>query len=386
MAETARPVVAGAPVPGAARFARARAQLVRASVQQLETLPWWPALDAEVRAWVGVVVQRGVDAFLRWLREPGSEPASPDRAFASVPRSVTRSVSLEQTVELVRTVVEVVEAAVPGLATPASETALRSAVERYGREVAFAVARVYARAAEQRGAWDARLQAQVLEALLAGEDPRVVTARASALGWPPGPVRVLALHPAGDDLEAAVDELVRTARRIGVTVLAGAHGAAVLVVLPDAVSAASLAELAPPPGGGVVGPPAPSLGGAADSARAAQAGLGVLPARPGLPGPVPAEALLPERALAGDPLARAALVEECYDVLAGAGGGLLDTVVALLEHGGSLEATARSLPVHVNTLRYRLARVVALTGKDPRSPRDAFTLQVALVFGRLTRP
>ncbi len=361
--------------------------LVRRSVARLEALPWWAALDADVRAWVGVVVQGGVEAFARWLRDAASAPASPDNAFASVPRSVTRSVSLEQTVELVRVVVDVVEEAVPELASTASEPALRGAVERYGREVAFSVARVYARAAEQRGAWDARLQAQVAEALLAGDDERVVLARASALGWPGGvAVQVLAVTPAGADLDAAVDEVLRAARRLGLPVLAAAQGEAVFVVLPATADPTTLDGLLAGARGAVLGPPATTLGVAAASARAAAAGLGVLRAAPRHPGIVAAEALLPERALAGDPLARAQLVEECYDALAGAGSGLLATVETLLAAGGSLEATARSLPVHVNTLRYRLSRVHTVTGRDPRDPRDAFTLHVAIVLGRLGRP
>ena len=54
---------------------------------------------------------------------------------------------------------------------------------RYGREVAFATAEVYARAAEVRGAWDARLEALVVDAVLRAETDEAVLSRASALGW-----------------------------------------------------------------------------------------------------------------------------------------------------------------------------------------------------------
>lgn len=375
-------------VPGAARVERATGLLVRRSVARLEGLAWWAGLDADVRAWVGVVVQGGVEAFARWLRAPGSAPASPDRAFASVPRSVTRSVSLEQTVELVRTVVEVVEEAVPELAGGSGETALRSAVERYGREVAFSVARVYARAAEQRGAWDARLQAQVVDALLAGEDERVVAARASALGWPSSaPVQIIAVAPDGSDLDEAAEQVLHAARRLRLGVLAAGHADALLLVLPEGTGTGPLAELLPGARGVVLGPPAASLGAAGHSARAALAGLAALAAYRRPLGqertPVAADALLPERALAGDPLARAQLVEECYEPLRRAGSDLLATAEALMARGGSLEGTSRDLLIHVNTLRYRLSRVSQVTGLDPREPRDAFALQVALVLGRL---
>jgi DNA-binding PucR family transcriptional regulator len=47
-----------------------------------------------------------------------------------------------------------------------------------------------------------------------------------------------------------------------------------------------------------------------------------------------------------------------------------------------MEATARALFVHPNTVRYRLRQVSELTGYHPAAPRDAFTLQIALVLGR----
>jgi hypothetical protein len=79
---------------------------------------------------------------------------------------MTRSVSLPQVVEPVRLAVELVEAQVPKLAAPGEETWLREAVLRYGRDIAFAAAEVYASDAEERGAWDARLEALVVDALL----------------------------------------------------------------------------------------------------------------------------------------------------------------------------------------------------------------------------
>ena len=37
---------------------------------------------------------------------------------------------------------------------------------------------------------------------------------------------------------------------------------------------------------------------------------------------------------------------------------------------------------HPNTVRYRLKQVAEVTGLTPGSPRDAFTLEIALVLGR----
>ena len=65
--------------------------------------------------------------------------------------------------------------------------------------------------------------------------------------------------------------------------------------------------------------------------------------------------------------------------------GLLDTVSAYFDHGASIEATARALFVHPNTVRYRLRRVAELTDYVPSSGRDGFTLWVAIVLGRLAQ-
>ena len=62
---------------------------------------------------------------------------------------------------------------------------------------------------------------------------------------------------------------------------------------------------------------------------------------------------------------------------------MLDTASAVLEGSASLEAAARLLFVHPNTVRYRLRRIAEVTGRTPTQPRDAFTLRMALTLGRL---
>jgi DNA-binding PucR family transcriptional regulator len=75
-------------------------------------------------------------------------------------------------------------------------------------------------------------------------------------------------------------------------------------------------------------------------------------------------------------------VEEVYGPMQSAGAPLLDTLTTYLEQGSSLEATARLLFVHPNTVRYRLRRVTELTGLAPTDARDAFALRISLVLGR----
>ncbi len=69
------------------------------------------------------------------------------------------------------------------------------------------------------------------------------------------------------------------------------------------------------PGPVVVGPAVADLPSAARSASAALAGLRAAAAWPDAPRPVLASDLLPERALDGDALARAELIENVYEPL-----------------------------------------------------------------------
>jgi DNA-binding PucR family transcriptional regulator len=103
--------------------------------------------------------------------------------------------------------------------------------------------------------------------------------------------------------------------------------------------------------------------------------------RPAGPRPVLADELLPERVLGGDGHARRHLVEEVYVPLLGSGGAV-ETLRAYLEGSRSIEAAARALFVHANTVRYRLRRITELTGHDPTTPRGGLALQLALILGR----
>jgi DNA-binding PucR family transcriptional regulator len=126
----------------------------------------------------------------------------------------------------------------------------------------------------------------------------------------------------------------------------------------------------------------PDLATAPQSARAALAGLSVASAWPAAPRPVAADDLLPERALGGDPEARVALVT-IYRTVEATDPTLTQTLTTFVECGGSLEATARELFVHPNTVRYRLRRLSDLTGYAANDPRDRWALGLALSFGRL---
>ncbi len=368
------------------RVRRASPRLSTAAVKQMESLPWFAALSAEQRSWVGLVVQSGLASFAGWFRDTSQTPTADVAIFAAAPREMARAVTLQQTVQLIRATVGVLEEAVPALAGPGEQALLESAVLRYSREVAFAAAEVYAAAAEERGAWDARLEASVVEALVRGDVGEAVQSRAASLGWG-RPEWVLAV--AGDAPLSAADhavaELRTAARHTGLSLLVGDHGGRLLVVAGGAgapASAVSQVVSAFSAGPVVTGPVVADLVGAADSVREALSALAAVAAWPEAPRPVPAAALLAERVILGDPDARRRLLEETYNTLEAAGGDLLLTAAAYLDAGGSVEGTARALFLHPNTVRYRLKKIIDLLGIDLSQPRDAQVTRVALTIGR----
>ncbi|WP_142261576.1 PucR family transcriptional regulator [Thermopolyspora flexuosa] len=351
-----------------------------------ERLPWFRALSAEDRSWIGLVAQAGIAGFVEWFSHAADErPAPSIEFFGTAPRELKRSVSLQQTVDIVRVIVEVVEAQVEDLAAPGGLEELEKAILRYTRDVAFAAAQLYAREAEVRGSWDARLEALIVDALVRGEVDDGLHSWAAALGWTSSPVVVLAGFAPDDDPRAVIDSLRDRGRRIGLDLLAGVQGDRLIVIVGGATSIKDAARGVVSkfgPGPIVIGPEVPDLHAAAKSARAAVAGLRAAPAWPDAPRPVLAEELLAERALDGDEDARAQLIDTVYRPLAGT--PLLDTLATYLEQGTSLEATARLLFVHPNTVRYRLRKITELTGYQPTEGRSAFTLQVGLILGRLS--
>ncbi len=355
-----------------------------------ETLPFFALLDADVRASVAMVVQTGVTNFVEWLRDPDAAVALTTQAFGAVPSELMKQVSLRQTVDMVRTATGVFERYLPALGyDEAQRVILTEAVLRYSREIAFSAATVYASAAESRGAWDARLEALVVDGVVRGDADESLLSRASALGWDLGAqATVLVGNPPADEGLALVGAVHKAATLRQRSALVGVQGSRLVVIVSGQLEdPAMLAELAACFAAGpvVVGPPARSVGAAHRSAVEALAGLRAVSAWPAAPRPVLAADLLPERVLDGDPYAERALVEHVVHPLVAAGGALADTLQVYLEGGGAVESCARTLFVHANTVRYRLRKVAQITHRDPTVARDAYVLRVAWAVGQLTR-
>ncbi|TQK71792.1 MULTISPECIES: CdaR family transcriptional regulator [unclassified Nocardioides] len=387
---------------GSAQRAEATRQL-RAATGSLSTaatarmdsdLPWFRDLSAEERSYVAMIVQAGVKGFVDWFADAGaSDPqdhALVGQVFGAAPRAMAGTVDLHQTVDLIKLTIDEVEANIERLLDPEVLPDVHAAVLRYGREVAFATAEVYARAAEVRGRWDARLEALAVDAVLRAETDEAVLSRASAVGWSSRGEVAVVVGTAPPEADAAgqtgvFDDVRRAAREGGLDALSAVQGHLLVVILggvdqleKDASTVVHLFG----EGAVVVGPTATDLAHAHVSARVALDALRAAVGWPDAPRPVSAHDLLPERILAGDDLARWEAIDDLYRPLAESRGELVETLVAYFANGAGIEATARTLFVHANTVRYRLGQIGDLTGLTPSVPRDALTLQLALVLGR----
>ena len=351
-----------------------------------EGLPWYRDLGAQERSWVGLVAQAGITAFVDWYNAPSSRRTLTTDVFGAAPRELARILSLEQTVALVRTTIAVVESAIEELSDPADRPALREAILMYSREIAFAAAEVYARAAEARGAWDARLETLIIDSLLRDDLDEFVLGRAAALGWTgrEGIVVLAGEAPSGDP-EGGIAIMRRAAANHDLDLLAGVHGTTVLALVGRATDPARAARLLSSHFGAGTVVFSRLIGSFAEIPEATRSTLLGLRAAPGwehAPRPVSADELLPERALAGDLGAVRQLVEQVHQQLS-ADPALLATAATYLEQMPSLEATARALFIHTNTVRYRLRRIAEITGWSATDPRGAYALRIGLTLGRL---
>ncbi|MFF0818249.1 PucR family transcriptional regulator [Rhodococcus sp. NPDC003318] len=387
-----------APLPDALlrRVKQFSGRLSTEAVASMQTqLPFFADLDADQRASVQLLVQTAVVNFLEWLQNPADNDIrfSLD-AFQVIPQDLARRLTLRQTVDMVRVAMEFFEQWLPALARNDQQLiALTEAVLRYGRELGFTAASVYASAAESRGAWDTRLEALVVDAVVRGDTGPDMLSRAATLNWDANaPATVLVGTPPPDQGVSVVGTVHTVAQRHNRAALAVVQGSRLVAVVSGDIKPAPenrpflgdlLATFSPGPV--VIGPTTGTLGAAHFSAVEALAGMDAVAGWRGAPRPVHAGELLPERALLGDRAALEALNEHLVRPLQAAGSALADTLDAYLDCGAAVETCARQLFVHPNTVRYRLKKIAEITRRDPTNPRDAYVLRIAATVGRLTQ-
>jgi len=364
-----------------------------------DRLPFFADLEASQRASVALVVQTAINNFVEWMRDPHSNVNYTAQAFELVPQELTRRIALRHSVDMVRVTMEFFEEVVPLLARSDEQlTALTVGVLKYSRDMAFANASAYADAAEARGTWDSRMEASVVDAVVRGDTGPELLSRAAALNWDTtAPATVVVGTPAAahgpnglDGSQRASQELRDIAARHERAALTDVHGTWLVAIVSGHLSPTDkfLGDLlnAFSDGPVVIGPTAPMLTAAFHSASEAISGMNAVAGWRGAPRPVLARELLPERALMGDASAIVALHTDVMAPLADAGPTLIETLDAYLDCGGAIEACARKLFVHPNTVRYRLKRITDFTGRDPTQPRDAYVLRVASTVGQLNYP
>ncbi|CAB4330695.1 MAG: PucR family transcriptional regulator [Actinobacteria bacterium] len=378
----------------ARRLQRVSGELTTSATTRMDQLlPWFQALPARERATVGTLAQLGVRTFVDWFTGDAHDPALTERIFTSAPRELAELLTLEQTVELVRITIAVVEESVETIAGDnlIRQAALRESILRYSSEVAFAAASVYARLAENRGAWDARLQSLVLDSILTGGHDDSLEARAIAAGWTlnDGIVTLVGSVPSSRvAAEVHVAQIQRTARSRNLDALVGVHSDRLVAVISGVPQNESIEDVARPfivhfgPGAVVSGPWVATLRDAHNSATAALSGYKAVPMIELHNRLVTHDDLLSARALDGDTAALDSLVNLISHELRA---DVRTTLAVFLERATGIESCARLLYVHVNTVRYRLAQVRAVTGFDPADPEDALALRLALMMSRKTQ-
>ncbi len=284
-------------------------------------LPWFADMDRLSTSWVRSLTRTQVRYFLTQL-STGEMPDMPRVAFMTMPPAAGVQVSLEQSTELLHHACQVILERCGELTDIALRTVIRSEVERYTREMAFSLARIYARAAERRGANEAERHGLLLADLIAGVPPDQLAQHAHRLTGLDGQVRAFALLPVGEPVPA-LDELRARVRRAFLPFAGSVHSGLILAVTGDNVPRlrAVLPGLAYRRL--VIGSAARSIAELGPAVAEVLATARVEAAYPGPSPDIAPDELLLERAMSGDRTAIDRLVGECVTTLAEAGGDLL---------------------------------------------------------------
>ena len=240
----------------------------------------------------------------------------------------------------------VVEEQIHHLLPRGDRQALQLGIVHYSREIAFAAAAIYARAAEARGAWDSRIEATIVDAVVRAETDESMLSRASTLGWNTGQggrCHRRAPRPgfSRDCVGPRQSCRWRSSRHPRVTVWSASSAATAWATPSRPASASRACTSSSRPARSWSAPPPTAWVAPLALHAPLRPGYRAAKAWPEGPQTMLSADLLPERALAGDGHARRSLASEIYPALA-SHKELLDTCVGFLDAGSSMEATARA--------------------------------------------
>ena len=371
-------------------------QILRKTLDHLEeALPWARSLPLDGRRTLEGAIRTALGDLLSRLDAQGKQDS---KVPSPLPAKLSRSLGPHRAMELTEVILDMLEEAGRTLGGEGERSTLI-----YTRHAATAAAGLYADLAEARNGRKAAAESRIIRHLIEKTaDTRTVDDLAR-LGWPTefDSFAVVGEARGNDDgqgMENARQPIHTTVAHLGGRALVGENeGLMVVLIDPDRSGTpvdfcASILRFFADRSAVCLGPLRHGTFGAGASIRAALSTQDAAPAiadpiTAALPRPLHADDLLPERALNGDEEACDQLYQEVYLSLAGQDpdGPLPTTLLTFLRSGSSLEATAKKLGIHPNTVRYRLRRCVEVTGWDAMDPRESFVLQAALIIGRIRR-
>lgn len=368
---------------------RFRPEALTASIEKrlAEELAWFLEMPKTRQQSVMTVVKNGLSYFKQLLEGQADSTLLASQAFESAPKELLRSVSLQETLQVTRVIASALEDSLG--------SDYQQLIDAFAKQTSFAAADIYARASRSRSIWDDRLEALIIDAVIAGESDAEVASRASALGWRGnGAIAVMVGIIQG---EVDFDQYRKLARLRSADVLIGRQGNHLILISgfkdPQKATGENLFELANDfahvsnPGPVVMGPRVESINLARRSSRAAFGAMKVVRDQKLGRKAVRSREYLAERAVIGEAEAQRTLIREVYQRLQLENPQLLETLEIFLEQNASIEKTANELFIHPNTVRYRLTSIEKELGLDPLESKGQFTLRIALSLGRVqTQP
>ena len=158
-------------------------QLTRTVMAHMSvSLPFFAELDAKHRADIGALVQSAIRFFADWVQNPENNNLDFMDVLGSDSVHMVEGLSLQQSVSILHSSMEVIEQAVINMKDmPEAKVTLLVHALRYSRELGFSIADYFAAAAEKRGAWDARMETALVDAVVRGAKSEDIRSFGSAL-------------------------------------------------------------------------------------------------------------------------------------------------------------------------------------------------------------